>query len=238
MAYGIRWTIAILATTLIIAMLGCPGNKKQEQNTANPSTGGESEVSVSGQPVSVPQEQLPEPAIQGSAGGEGEVNPPVTGYVPVPAQPLAPPAQPAAGVENVKQGSVQLVVSLKGSGDNAVPLVDGAEVGVQDKIEVQLSVVNLTAETFEATFPTSQRFDIIVKNMAGREVYKWSEGLRFAQVVNTFQVEAGNTWSHEMTVEIGTGEHQLRPGTYNFSVIMIDMPSMSVNAADVVIYKT
>jgi hypothetical protein len=46
-----------------------------------------------------------------------------------------------------------------------------------------LVVRNTTAFPVEFTFPTSQRFDLIVRDAQGREVLRWSDGRAFLQVL-------------------------------------------------------
>jgi hypothetical protein len=46
-----------------------------------------------------------------------------------------------------------------------------------------LVVRNNTEMPVEFTFPTSQRFDFIVRDALGKEVLRWSDGKMFLQVV-------------------------------------------------------
>jgi hypothetical protein len=157
---------------------------------------------------------------------------PVTGFQPTEEQPLAPSAPDAKGVENAPEGQLSLVVSLTGTSE-PVQLEDGITVTVDDEIKVQCSMVNKTDEAITFSFLTGQKLDIIATTQDGEQAYKWSQDRRFAQVHNVYFLEAGDIWSHELTIPIG--DNGLQPGTYNMEVIVTGSPELIVSASDVVI---
>jgi hypothetical protein len=55
------------------------------------------------------------------------------------------------------------------------------EVKVRDGIEFALRVTNHTAAKLELLFPTGQTHDFAVVDLAGREMWRWSEGRMFTQ---------------------------------------------------------
>jgi uncharacterized membrane protein len=161
----------------------------------------------------------------------------VTGYKPTQEHPLAPPAPPAAGSENAPQGELTLAASLKGSDGKAAPITEGITVHVGDALNVQITLVNNSSEKKVIVFASSQKLDIEASNAAGKQVYRWSAGERFPQVVNSLELEAGTSWSHEVTIKIGAGENQLRPGKYNFAIMVTGTPQMALMAKNVTIAK-
>jgi hypothetical protein len=230
--------ILILAFVIvcILSLLGCPGGKKGATNANKPELS-KGEVNINGQPVNVPPGQVPENAGQGSAGAgvDNSIGVPVTGYKPTQERPLAPGAQPASGSENVKEGETKLVISATGVSGNEEPLITGATIKAGENLKIQISLVNKSNAPYVIKFMTSQKVDILVNNLSGKQVYKWSEGQRFAQVLNDLTVEPGDTWAHEITVQVGKGEHKIPPGTYNIVVTMPGEPAMTAVAQSVTI---
>ena len=233
MSRFLRILIIAIAALCILSLLGCPGKKGINEKKSE--TG--KEVNVNGQPVEVPADQLPENTGQGSGGpgSEETVKGPVTGYTPTKEEPLAPPAPPASGSETVKEGEMKFIASATGASKKQEPLISGAKISAGDNVKVQVSLVNKTAKPYAVKFMTSQKLDVIINDLKGKQVYKWSEGLRFAQVVNELKVEAGDTWSHELTIQIGKGERQLPPGTYNVVVMLLGEPGSTFSAQSVTI---
>jgi hypothetical protein len=219
----------IVAGIGILVLVGCPGGKNPSGKTNSPGTVQESGNTVEETPAGGTDrgEQ-----VSGSE-TDDTLGVPVTGYKPTQDKPLAPPSPPAEGSENVPEGTLELVVSLSGPDDVKVPLKEGARVTVGDKMDVQISLVNSTSEKVEIVFPTSQKIDIIATDSNGREVYRWSRDKRFPAVVNTLPVETGSSWSHEITITIGTGEFMLAPGTYKIEVVLTGSPEIKSEAENV-----
>lgn len=149
-------------------------------------------------------------------------------------QPLAEPAQPAEGSEDLPEGETGLAVSLSGA-EGPVALTDGITVLASDALHVQCTVANRTDETMVFSFTTSQKLDVVFTDAEGNTVYQWSKDRRFAQVVNALELEAGDAWSHELTVPVGTEENQLPPGAYSLLVTLTGEPAMTIEASEVVI---
>jgi hypothetical protein len=215
-------------------LLGCPGKKDKPGETSRESSG-TNEVDVRGDSVSVPENQLP--GSTGDAGGDlldpelhGQA---ATGYTPTRNKPLAPPAQAAAGSNDVAEGEVRLVASAAGSDGQEVPLTTGATIRVADTMRVQVTLVNRSSETVEVVFATSQKLDIVLTDQQGREAYRWSSGMRFAQVVNSLIVEPGNSWIHELTLGNGPEGRTLEPGVYTIKVVITGTPEYSFTAEDI-----
>lgn len=80
---------------------------------------------------------------------------------------------------------------------------DGTVEGVATSLEVEVSPgrVELTLYLTNArtvpvvfTFPTAQRYDFGVIGESGQEVWRWSDGMSFTQVLTTDTLAPGETW--------------------------------------------
>jgi hypothetical protein len=76
-------------------------------------------------------------------------------------------------------------------------------------VRLLLHVTNATEEPLDFTFPTSQRYDFVVEDGSGTEVWRWSEDRAFLQVITEARLEPGETWTMEAVWEPGdrSGEH-------------------------------
>jgi hypothetical protein len=66
-----------------------------------------------------------------------------------------------------------------------------------DSVRFILHVTNSGEVPLELTFPTSQRYDIVVQTPEGEEVWRWSEGMAFLQVISRATLAPGETWDME-----------------------------------------
>lgn len=72
-----------------------------------------------------------------------------------------------------------------------------------DSVQFVLHVTNTGDEAVDFTFPTSQRYDFVVRDEAGAEVWRWSEGMMFLQAISHAPLASGETWSFEAGWESG-----------------------------------
>lgn len=158
-------------------------------------------------------------------------------FTPTQEDPLAPPAHPAEGVDNLPPGEVGLAVSMLDVHTGPKALAEGITIHTSDGLLVQFSIVNNTDETIEIVFPTSQKVDILFSDTAGNTIYRWSENRRFLQVLGSITLDADKSWSHELTVPIGSGAYELPEGTYIVNAMVTGTPSMSFTVSGVEIKK-
>jgi hypothetical protein len=223
------WILLIIGGLLIMILSGCPESADNQSQNDDNRNGNDIAADTSNESGSETE--------SGSTSEEEDINSrilhgPVTGYQPTQDEPFAPGAPDAAGVENVPDGQLALVASLKGTGD-MVPLVDGTEVTAGDSVSVQCSIVNNTDAAVEFSYVTSQKLDIFITDQDGNQVWKWSRDTRFAQVLGDQFVEAGEVWSHELTIPVG--ESGILPGTYGIEVVLTGLPELKVSASNVMI---
>jgi len=157
-------------------------------------------------------------------------------FEPTQEQPLAPPAQEAVGVNEVGPGQISVVVSASGTGD-PVPLEDDTTIVVGDSLDLQISIVNTMEDSVTINFPTSQKLDLAITNEEGDVNYRWSDGKRFAQVVNDLELTSGEVWSHELTVPIGEGPGMVPPGSYTVGVFVTGEPPLGSFARNITLIK-
>lgn len=233
------WVLLLLITAIMIFSTGCPGNSSDDdrdgddtteetgitddhlRDTLDSSQSGVDDsmedVVEAGSNGELEDEEADDDGDNTSGGG------PVTGFQPTENEPLAPPAEDAQGVDDAQDGELSLKVSLAGTGD-PIRLQDDITVPVDEKLDVQCSIVNMTGETVEFSFITGQKLDILVSDSTGVPVYQWSENRRFAQVLSTILLEPGEIWSHELTIPIG--DDGLAPGVYSFHVKVTGLPEL------------
>ncbi|HEY3375552.1 MAG TPA: BsuPI-related putative proteinase inhibitor [Candidatus Aquicultor sp.] len=118
----------------------------------------------------------------------------------------------ASGTVGVQDGDNSTVmvadikVSAKISSENVRP---------GQRLKVTLNVLNTASQVRELTFNTGQKYDLLIKEKEGRNVWRWSAGKMFSQMIETVRLGPGKSVSYEAEWP-GTGslERPLKPGTY------------------------
>lgn len=77
-------------------------------------------------------------------------------------------------------------------------------------IPLKLSLYNTGSSDTAVEFPTAQRFDLVAQTEDGKEVWRWSKGRTFAQMVETMDLKAGEGRNFYEKIPVGT----LKPGKY------------------------
>ncbi|MFG6120401.1 BsuPI-related putative proteinase inhibitor [Thalassobacillus sp. B23F22_16] len=91
-----------------------------------------------------------------------------------------------------------------------------------NKVHFQFSLENQGDEAYELGFTSGQKYEIVVKNDADEEVYRFSEGQMFTQALETKTLEPGDSLSFEEVWLDG-----VEPGDYNAA---ISIEANSVNS--------
>jgi len=85
-----------------------------------------------------------------------------------------------------------------------------------EPVVMTLKVTNVKGEDLTLTFPTAQRCDFIVRK--GRQVvWRWSEGMMFAQAIGRETLRAGDSISYEVTWD-QSGLENVKPPLGAYSV--------------------
>jgi hypothetical protein len=101
-------------------------------------------------------------------------------------------------------------------------VVSSVQVGVgRGVVNFVLHVTNTSTQPVVLEFPTSQRYDFIVQS-GGTEVWRWSEGQMFSQIVSQETLQPGETrdFTAKMKTETRSGRFSVtaRLTTSNRSV--------------------
>ncbi len=83
-----------------------------------------------------------------------------------------------------------------GSQDDS-PVASTLNVAVDGSVSLHLHVTNRSERQVEFVFPSGQTHDFAVFDSAGREVWRWSEGRMFTQVLQSRVLAARETASYE-----------------------------------------
>jgi hypothetical protein len=78
-----------------------------------------------------------------------------------------------------------------------------------EPIVVNLEIMNRGREVVDIGFRTAQRYDVLIKDRQGRDVWRWSQGQMFAQVLGTERLEPSQRLRYRVSVREG-----LSPGAY------------------------
>ncbi len=76
------------------------------------------------------------------------------------------------------------------------------------RLTAHLTFVNTTGQPVRLTFPSTQRYDLSIRDSGGNSVYHWSADKLFAQVVETVDFRGETHWVVDVPLE------RLRPGAY------------------------
>jgi len=81
------------------------------------------------------------------------------------------------------------IATARRSAENSAPIVTTFDITRPkddvDKLRFTLSVRNNTTKMVELRFPDGQTHDFLVKDFAGKEVWRWSEGRMFTSAMRS-----------------------------------------------------
>ena len=99
---------------------------------------------------------------------------------------------------------------------NVVLIADKVIYTPGEPIMLTLRVINDASKAVSLNFPTAQRFDLLVQNQQGREVWRWSGGRFFAQMLGTEVLKpSGGELLYHATVK-----GRFRQGVYTVKAII------------------
>jgi hypothetical protein len=75
--------------------------------------------------------------------------------------------------------------------------------GTRD-VKFTLHVANRAEKNVELMFPSGQTHDFVVRDSAGREVWRWSEGRMFTQALQSKAISGGDEATYEEAWSAGT----------------------------------
>ena len=97
---------------------------------------------------------------------------------------------------------------------------------IVEPVTITVTMTNTGDSLVNLTFPTSQVYDVIIKNKRDTELYRWSDNKFFLQVITEVPFQPGETMSWDVTwYQQGRffnflPNHLLIPGTYSIQGIL------------------
>lgn len=84
---------------------------------------------------------------------------------------------------------------------------------------VRLTLRNTLADALELNFRSSQRYNLVIRNEAGQEVYNWAADKLFAQVTETIKLKGERVWAASLTLPT-----RLPAGKYTMESMITSTP--------------
>ncbi len=85
-----------------------------------------------------------------------------------------------------------------------------------EPISMALSITNCSDQEVQRAYADGQRYDFIVTDAAGREVWRWSHDLAFIQVIGEETFAAGETVTYTVAWDQTTNDgERVPPGRYD-----------------------
>jgi surface antigen len=126
--------------------------------------------------------------------------------------PTVVPSPPAEFCPKIDGEVVQSVVALLELDKQTYQYAQG------EPIDMTLRLVNCASQPITRSFPDAQRYDFAAKIQDGDEVWRWSSGMDFAQVLGeeTYQPGEQLTFS-ETWDQVDSEGQQVEPGQYELT---------------------
>jgi len=90
-------------------------------------------------------------------------------------------------------------------------------------LHAQFRVENTGEQPLTITVPSGQEFDLVIRNEAGEEVFRWSDGKFFTQALQTIPLSPGER-VYTVDVPLGKGGQPLPPGRYTVEAWITTVP--------------
>ncbi|PLR68928.1 MULTISPECIES: BsuPI-related putative proteinase inhibitor [Bacillaceae] len=106
---------------------------------------------------------------------------------------------------NVETKEVQFTVDVKES---------------QENVQFEMTLRNNTEEEKNFEFRSGQKYDIIVLDKNGAEVYKYSKGRMFTQAIQYVNLLPGKSQTWQETWDLKSNGKKVDPGEYDVTVVL------------------
>ena len=185
--------------TLIAKILRTPA----PSTTAAPATSG---------PAAGPTAATPSPRASTGTNPTGTVVVPRGAPMVVIPPVAAPPARRESVVATLSSENPQFDVGVS-------PSPDG--------YDIVLAVTNTSEKLLPFRFSSSQTFDIVVTDSAGKEVWRWSKGHFFTQVVRSDSIRSKGRWLFQEVWNRRDNEgNGVVPGQYKVTAMITSLPAI------------
>jgi hypothetical protein len=94
-------------------------------------------------------------------------------------------------------------------------------------LKIVLSFKNNGKKTYTLSFPTAQRYDILIKNSSGHTVYTWSADKEFVQSIGTTLINPGDRVTYSESVSVQDLPASLPPGDYSIEAVVNNYPELN-----------
>ncbi|MGD8939877.1 MAG: BsuPI-related putative proteinase inhibitor [Gammaproteobacteria bacterium] len=99
-------------------------------------------------------------------------------------------------------------------------------------VDVSITITNQTIDTLRYDFPTSQRFDIVLRDVNGRVVKKWSDGQIFLQVTGTQTIPPGESYTTGGSLILADiGVPAIPEGRYTLAIMLTSIDPEDATSA-------
>ncbi|HEY8965097.1 MAG TPA: BsuPI-related putative proteinase inhibitor, partial [Candidatus Methylacidiphilales bacterium] len=98
-------------------------------------------------------------------------------------------------------------------------------------LRVGFTLKNIGKRTYTLSFPSSQRFELLLKNPAGQVVYMWSHDKRFLDEVGILMINPTDQVGYTETIPLDRIYAPLVPGTYTVDFRLANYPEVGTTAS-------
>ncbi|WP_027963913.1 BsuPI-related putative proteinase inhibitor [Halalkalibacillus halophilus] len=92
----------------------------------------------------------------------------------------------------------------------------------EEYVTFQMNLTNDTEDEVELTFNSAQRYEIVISDAEGEEVYRYSDDMMFTQAIDYVDLAAGDTLELEQQWDYrGSDGQRLEEGTYDYTVELV-----------------
>lgn len=133
------------------------------------------------------------------------------------ADPIAPAARPIPTIAPVTAENPKLVLSTE-------PVPGG--------LKLEMLVVNVSDKLLPFKYNSSQNYDFVITDTStGQEVWRWSRGTVFAQVIRSDSIRGNSKWTYsEIWNRRDNNKNPVPPGRYRLVGIVASQPPLQSEA--------
>ncbi|MGG3926704.1 BsuPI-related putative proteinase inhibitor [Metabacillus fastidiosus] len=91
-----------------------------------------------------------------------------------------------------------------------------------EQVEFIITLINGTEQSTQFEFRSAQKYEIIIRNLDGKDIYKYSRERMFIQMVEYLEVDANKkkTWREQWDYKDNNG-NRVEKGTYEIEVMFL-----------------
>ena len=110
------------------------------------------------------------------------------------------------------------------------PRVEVAASPSPEGVQITIVVLNVSEKILPFRFSSGQTYDVVIHDAAGKEIWKWSNGNFFTQVIRNESIRAGGKWQFEVNWNRKDNDDKPVPaGQYRLTGIVTSQPAVQVS---------